>query len=572
MRNMRRMCLLLVFVFVSGLLGACGLLGDEDDSNSIVDQSAPPADALVVRMLYGSEKEAWIEDVTATFNDQQNESTEGRPIFVEAVPIGSAESLDLILNGEEQPAIWSPASSILVPIANQEWASMHNGESLTTQENPPPLVLSPVVIAMWEPMAQALGWPDEDLGWNDIAEITRNNQSWADFGHPEWGAFQFGHTHPDFSNSGITSILAIVYAATGKTADLTVDEVQQPEVAEFVADVQAGVIHYGRSTGFFGRQMFNRGPSYLSAAVLYENLVVESYDQNLYPNLPMPVVAIYPEEGTFWSDHPFGILNGDWMTDELQAAAETYRDFLLAEPQQQKALQYGFRPADTDIAIGEPIVPANGVDPQEPATRLEVPDADVTRAIREVWGNNKKRVEVQVVLDVSGSMNEEGRLVNAKQALNAFIDQLSDEDKLGITIFSDSATELTPLTELGGKREEVIGRVEGLFADGGTRLIDTVAEAYERLEQDPPGERIRAIVVLSDGADNASRSTPQELIQRLEADESGQSIKVFTIAYGTGVDVDADLMRAMAESSGAKTYESTPGSIEEVYRDIATFF
>ncbi|NJL33130.1 MAG: VWA domain-containing protein [Chloroflexaceae bacterium] len=535
-------------------------------------KSLAPDNAVVVRMLYGSEKEAWIEAVTTEFNNQRLESTEGRPIFVEAVPIGSGESLDLIVNGQEQPAVWSPASSILVPIANQQWAAANNGE-LLTEENPPPVVLSPVVIAMWQPMAEALGWPADPISWADIAEITRSEQTWADFGHPEWGPFQFGHTHPDYSNSGITAILAIAYAATEKTRDLTVADVQHSDVAEFMASVQQGVIHYGRSTGFFGRQMFNRGPAYLSAAVLYENLVAEANNPELYPNLPLPVVAIYPEEGTFWSDHPYAILNGPWMTDELRDASERYRDYLLAPEQQQRALEFGFRPADPGIAIGEPLTMENGVDPTEPQTLLAVPDAEVTQAVRELWGENKKRVEVQVVLDISGSMNDEGRLNSAKQALSTFIGQLADEDELGIITFSDSAAVLTPLDPLGPKREDVLQRVNGLFALGGTRLIDTVAEAYAEMQQFPPGERIRAIVVLSDGADNASSTSPSEIVNLLQADESGRSIKVFTIAYGSG-GVDTDLLESISEASGATSYESSSDvqEIEQVYRDIATFF
>lgn len=257
----------------------------------------PPRNALVVRMLYGSEKQVWIETVTPEFNAQQHRSTRDRPIFVEAVPMGSTESMELILSGQEQPAIWSPASSILIPVANQRWAGSHGGDPLV--EDAPSLVLSPVVIAMWQPMAEALGWPETAIGWADIAEMAAGGKTWANFGHPEWGLFQFGHTHPDYSNSGVTSILATVYVAADKTRHLTVADVQRPEVTQFLADVQRGIIHYGESTGFFGRQMFNRGPSYLSAAVLYENLVVESYNSELYPNRSLPVVAIYPKEGTF---------------------------------------------------------------------------------------------------------------------------------------------------------------------------------------------------------------------------------------------------------------------------------
>ncbi len=554
--------LALLMLFLSSFVG-CGFIGG---SNGI------PRDALVVRMVYGSEKEAWIEAVTPQFNEQRNKTSTGKPIYVDAVAMGSTEALNLILSGSETPAVWSPASSITVPLGNQEWASATGGQQLT-EANPPPLVLSPVVIGMWRPMAEALGWPDDPISWAEIAEITRSGQTWADFGHPEWGAFQFGHTHPDYSNSGIASILAIAYAATGKTRDLTVADVQDPATAEFMRSVQQGVIHYGRSTGFFGRQMFNRGPAYLSAAVLYENLVVEAYDKATYPNLPLPVVAIYPQEGTFWTDHPYAILNGPWMTDELREAAEIYRDYLLAPAQQQQAMQLGFRPADTSIPLTAPLIPENGIDPQQPKTLLSVPDAATIRAVRDLWSETKKRVEVQIVLDISGSMNEEGRLVSAKQALNTFLDQLADQDQVGVITFSSTATELTPLTELGPKREELRERMDGLIAVGGTRLIDTVAEAYQQLQQQPAGERIRAIVVLSDGADNESVMRPEDLAALLQADESGQSIKVFTIAYGSG-ELDQGLLNAISEASGARSYESSSeaSEIEQVYRDIATFF
>ncbi len=562
MSSVRRIpALILLVVMLGSLVIGCG-----------GNPNGPPANAVVVRMLYGSEKQAWLEAVTPAFNAQNNKTSTGKPIFVEAIPMGSTESMEVILNGSEQPAVWSPASGILLPLANQEWASRNGGQRLT-EDAPPPLVLSPVVIAMWRPMAAALGWPEQPIGWTEIAELAASGKTWADYGRPEWGPFQFGHTHPDYSNSGIASIIAITYAATGKTRGLTVEDVQSPAVAELMQAVQSGIIHYGRSTGFFGRQMFNRGPGYLSAAVLYENLVVEAYDQTRFPNIALPVVAIYPREGTFWTDNPYAILNAPWMTDELREAATVYRDYLLAPEQQQMALSLGYRPADTSIPLGAPLIAANGIDPQEPRTLLEVPDANVLRAIREVWGTTKKRVEVQIVVDISGSMNEEGRLVNAKQALNTFITQLDDEDYVGITVFSDNATELTPLSALGPKRDDVLSRVSGLSALGGTRLIDTVVEAYQTLQQQPAGERIRALVVLSDGADNQSRTRPEELQALLGQDESGRSVKLFTIAYGSG-GLDLDLLRTMAEVTGGQLYQSKSDAteIEEVYRDIATFF
>jgi Ca-activated chloride channel family protein len=84
-------------------------------------------------------------------------------------------------------------------------------------------------------------------------------------------------------------------------------------------------------------------------------MVIESYDRAKYPDLPFPVVAIYPKEGTFWSDHPVGIVNREWVTAEHREAAQMYIDYLLEPTQQQAAMQFGFRPADLTVAVGAPI-------------------------------------------------------------------------------------------------------------------------------------------------------------------------------------------------------------------------
>ncbi len=528
--------------------------------------SSPSADTLTVRMIYGSEKQVWIDEATTAFNAQNLQSQTGKRIVVQPVPMGSAEGLQKIVSGEEKPAVWSPASRLLIPILNKRWVAAHEKKLITDST---PLVFSPVVIAMWKPMAQALGWPKKPIGWADIAALGKSGKSWKDFGHPEWGAFQFGHTHPDYSNSGVVSILATVYAAVGKTENLTVADAKKPEAARLLGDLERSVIHYGESTGFFGRQMFNRGPAYLSAAVLYENLVVESYDANKYPNRALPVVAIYPKEGTIWADHPFCVPDAPWVTDELRAAANTYRDFLRSEPQQRRALELGFRPAAA-IQTGAPITAQNGVDATQPKTLLQVPNADVLEAVRSLWGRQKKRVEVQVVLDTSGSMADERKLEQAKAALKIFVGKLSDEDYLGVTTFSTSATELTPLSKLGSKRSAVLERIAGLFPSGKTRLIDTASEAYRALTGLPSSDRIRAVVLLTDGEDTSSEGHADDLVSLLGKDESGQGVKVFTIAYGSGA--NADVLKSIADASGAKSYASDPAKIEQVYRDIATFF
>jgi Ca-activated chloride channel family protein len=525
---------------------------------------------VTISMIYGSEKEEWLVPLVEAFNAQGNKTEEGSSILVEATPMGSIASGDGIVAGTLRPTVWSPASSAYVPVTNTNWRQEH-GEDLVVG-TPNDLVLSPVVIAMWRPMAEALGWPNEALGWADIAEMATSDEGWAAFGYPEWGSFKLGHTHPSFSNSGIISVIAEAYAGAGKERKLTLQDLQDPALKAFMTDVESSIIHYGESTGFFAHRMFERGPSYLSAAVMYENLVAAQEAKRLSGQSGQPpVVAIYPREGTFWSNHPYIVLNAPWVTDEQREAAEIFEDFLLAEPQQRNSIEYGFRPADPSIALGSPLDVQHGVDPTQPQTILEVPSAEVIVGIQELWRSEaKKPVDVIVVMDTSGSM--EGRkIASARSSLIQFIDLMDDRDRLEVVLFSGEMITLTDLSPLGEKRQDVRNRVSGVIEGGDTRLYDAVQFAYTELEAKGDPEHIRAIVALTDGKDTASELLLPQLINQIGVQsESGDATKIFTIAFGQAA--DREVMQRIADITGGKQYDSDPETIGEIYAEIATFF
>ncbi len=525
---------------------------------------------VTISMVYGSEKEEWLVPLIEEFNQQRNKTEDGATIVVEATPMGSIESGDRIVEGSVEPTIWSPASSAYVPVTNANWRKTHSDDLVL--DTPNDLVLSPVVIAMWRPMAEALGWPDKALGWSDIVELATSEEGWAAYDYPEWGTFKLGHTHPNYSNSGIISVIAEAYAGANKQRELTLEDLEDPDVIRFMADVESSIIHYGTSTGFFARRMFERGPSYLSAAVMYENLVAAQEAKRLSgESNQLPVVAIYPKEGTFWSNHPYIILNAPWVSEEERAAAEVFEGYLLDEPQQRRSVQYGFRPADPSIPLGSPLDLQHGVDPTEPQTVLEVPPAEVVVGIQELWRSRaKKPVDLVILMDVSGSMSGK-KIATARQSLIQFVDMLDDRDRLQIVLFSDEMITLTELSALGEKRDDVRRRVSGIIEQGDTRLYDSVLFGLQQLEQSGDPKHIRAVVVLSDGEDTASTVPFDRLMQEISASsESGDATKVFTIAFGSNA--DRDVLQEIAETTGGQQYDSDPESISEVYAKIATFF
>jgi Ca-activated chloride channel family protein len=514
---------------------------------------------------YGSEKEKWIKDVTDAFNRSNTKTQSGKTIFVRALPMGSGETIDNILSGRLQAHIASPASAAFIKLGNAESRAKTGKDLIASTDN---LVLSPVVIAMWQPMAEAIGWGKKPLGWTDVLALARNPKGWQAYGYPQWGKFKFGHTHPEFSNSGLISLFAEAYAASGKTAGLKLSDLEKPQTQQFIAGVEQSVVHYGSSTGFFGRKMFANGPEYLSAAVLYESMVVESYSEK---NLPFPVVAIYPKEGTFWSDHPVGVVERDWVTPEHREAAKLYIQYLLARPQQEKALEYGFRPASLEVPLAAPLDSAHGIDPKEPKTTLEVPSADVINGVLQAWKVQKKHSNIVLVLDTSGSMGEEKKMQNAKEGAKQLVQLLDDGDTFSFLPFSSELHWAQQDASVKDQRAQLLQHVDSLFAGGGTALYDSIDAGYQHLAAvKNPDAKIQAVVVLTDGEDTESKMKLNELMERIRYNGETRAIHVFTIAYGR--EARKDILQQIAESTQAKFYTGTPQNIVEVFRDISTFF
>ncbi|NTV63794.1 MAG: VWA domain-containing protein, partial [Oscillochloris sp.] len=105
-------------------------------------------------------------------------------------------------------------------------------------------------------------------------------------------------------------------------------------------------------------------------------------------------------------------------------------------------------------------------------------------------------------------------------------------------------------------------------ATGKTALFDAVDLARQSLLNlpDTGEERIKAIVLLSDGADNSSSLTQAELQARF--DETG--ISIFPVAYGT--DADRTILDAIAEFSRTIVVVGDTGDIAQIFENLSRYF
>jgi Ca-activated chloride channel family protein len=212
----------------------------------------------------------------------------------------------------------------------------------------------------------------------------------------------------------------------------------------------------------------------------------------------------------------------------------------------------------------------HGVDTSQPKTVLEVPSAEVTAGIRDLWKKVKRPVDLVVVMDTSGSMRGD-KISAARSSLMEFIRLLNDRDQLHVMTFNDDVYQISSLSPVGEKRDGVLNRVSGIIEGGGTSLYDAIQQAYQQLDENGDPDHIRAVVVLSDGIDSESQSTLSELLDEIGgSEEGGNAIKIFTIAFGS--DADTDVLQQIANVTGGKQYAGDVDNILEIYADIATFF
>lgn len=145
-----------------------------------------------------------------------------------------------------------------------------------------------------------------------------------------------------------------------------------------------------------------------------------------------------------------------------------------------------------------------------------------------------------ILVDGSGSMALAGKLEAAKAAINALTARRQAGDDFALYVFDSQghANEVVPFTENPGAITRAVDLVKPW---GKTAFFDALSQMPERSElgRNPS----RAIILLSDGIDNASKMSRAEIEKRLE----GVSIPIY--AFGLREAGERSLKRPVAPIS-----------------------
>jgi len=566
------------------------------------------------------------------FNAAGYRTAAGNPIRVEQYLVNSGQIYRELLSrlqGKGRIRRDIPEPTLVTPVA-EHWLYAVNdalsGMVVETGEGRS-FASTWIGIATFKEMAECLGWPNRDLGYDDIIALSSDPAGWGSrqCGRAEWGRQPLiTYTDPNSSSTGRSVLFTLYSIAAGKLPEqLTAADVADSRVISYLSRFQAQVAHYVPDTLLLNCEIFG-GPTYGHFFPIAEDNLVKLYKgkivqtdpaaERLFPcgratgsPIKDDMVMIYPREGAVAHTHPAAGVRADWVTPEQREAAEAWIAFLREDAQQRVFMEQGFRPV-TGLPVGCPICPAFGLQTSGPKMRVDpnrIPPAVGERAVA-AWGDVKNIGVVVFVIDNSLSMAG-AKLQSARDGVIKAIDQMYDRNLVGLVTFSGSVHDRIAPAPVPQNRFPVTDALRRMQPSSGSVLFGAVTEAVEMAARAPVPERaIRGVVVLAGGpassgaylSDLVKMASPGgkdvgscrgfereaqcgdengEPVDRAQIKgvrltaEGGEAIKVYFIGIGMNP-ADLDVGRILAEATRSNFVGTTADDLATVVGRVQGVF
>jgi Ca-activated chloride channel homolog len=454
-----------------------------------------------------------------------------------------------------RPTVWIPDSSLWLSVAG----SRPDAAAMLPKQ-PASIASSPLVLAVREGMAQALGWPQRPLGWTDVFGAMTQPHVWQQAGHPEYAALRVGLTDPGTSTAGLASVVALLdQNATGTVSDAQL--VASLGLAQVIGGVTA------ETSDYFAAQSTPK--STIGAFPVLERDLAE-YDTG--PGANDPMVPIYPTQAPIVADYPYTVLRASWVDQTANATAEQFQRYLLGSAGQDALAAQALRGPDRTVRDARALPAASGFRAAIPVPRA-IPDAQALSQIVIVWTSLQRATNLVAVLDTSGSMTTpvEGagktRMQLLQQTATAGFNLLTNTTNIGLWDFSlrtgttSEYRQIVPYGPITGavgpvsRKQALIAAVNQLMANGLTPLYDTVYAAFHEAQKHWQPNSTNAVLLITDGANELGGKglTLADLISRLGQEQRPDApVQVISIAVGPQADVAS--LQQISQATGGRTF------------------
>lgn len=514
---------------------------------------------------------------------QNGANVNGTCVAVTVNPVGSATMAAAVagehkvtLNGlgaapesVKVPDVWIPDSSTWLLRLKQEAPGF-------VPTDGKPVAQSPIVVAMPQPVAEQLGWPNKKLGWKDLlAQLTTSTQ------------LRTGITDPNRDATGLSGLLALGQAAgTGPQA-------QAAKVGALKALAQSSsALRDDLLQKFPHSADANDIATSLSAAPLSEADVI-GYNAE---KPPVPLAALYLDPSPLPLDYPYAIMP---EVDLQKSAAATALHQQLQSASFKNALATaGLRSPDGSAGSGfskptsgpdaSPSVSAGGEDKSAGGAAAAGLDAGTLSQALGSWAAITLPGRVLAVFDVSGSMLKPvptaggaDRATVTRAAAHGGLDLFDDRWAVGVWLFSTDMDgkkpykEIVPISPLSSARGKLEASIDKIIPkrNGNTGLYDTLLAAYQNVQNSWQPGKVNSVILFTDGVNENDEGISQAtLVAKLkQLNDPKRPVRV--VIVGIGPEVNQKELETIVKptAAGGVFIAPDPAKIGEIFLEaIAT--
>jgi Ca-activated chloride channel family protein len=187
---------------------------------------------------------------------------------------------------------------------------------------------------------------------------------------------------------------------------------------------------------------------------------------------------------------------------------------------------------------------------------------------REVSERRRQDVNLTLVVDVSGSMGEQGKLRMVQDALEILIDELDRFDSVAIIAYNTDAEvvlEPTPADE----KDEIMDAIARLEAGGTTNAEAGLMLGYRLADDSFIRDGVNRVILLSDGVANVGNTGPEAILEEI-GEHARRGIDLVTIGVGISTYNDVLLEQLADQGDGWYAYVDTQDEAERLFQQRLT--
>ena len=197
---------------------------------------------------------------------------------------------------------------------------------------------------------------------------------------------------------------------------------------------------------------------------------------------------------------------------------------------------------------------------------------------REVDSAERKPLNLVFVIDKSGSMKENNRMELVKRSLELLVDQLREDDQVGIVSF-DSSGHIVMESTKGAERWKLREALRQMDPGGSTNAAEGMYLGYEMLSRNYLEGATNRVILASDGVANTGETDQQRILDRI-ADFTSRQVDLTTIGVGMNNHNDVFLEQMANKGDGSCHYvddfdeakhvfiERFSGTMQTIARDV----